>query len=93
MCMERIERMKCMQLSKFLPVTFGLLRPRLMLICMAVSRQACKLQPRPACAQRVAQCRSAAPCHAGRIGLPHTIHQHQPGGFALGALAQAQKLG
>jgi hypothetical protein len=25
--------------------------------------------------------------------LPHTIHQHQAGGFALGALAQAQELG
>ena len=29
MCMERIERMKRMQLSKFLPATCGLLRPRL----------------------------------------------------------------
>lgn len=29
MCTERIECMKCMQLSKFLPATFSLLRPRL----------------------------------------------------------------
>jgi hypothetical protein len=25
--------------------------------------------------------------------LSHAIHQHQAGGFALGALAQAQELG
>ena len=30
---------------------------------------------------------------AGRVSLSHAIHQHQAGGFALGALAQAQELG
>ena len=55
--------------------------------------QARKLQARPACAQRVAQCRRAAPSHACRVSLSQAIHQHQAGGFALGALAQAQELG